>query len=180
MALKRSAWEQVKSGFRIAGTFVLAFSFVAALALSVTLLRLGNDIGVRSAYPFLGAFALLALATVLFYTARIWAKWLLGVLAYCGLRLLFGVPFVFVFGKMPTSELQSAFIIIPAFLISTLLTVRFVNRPPKGAERLGLVFFVVCLVFAMVFQSWAPWVMGIALLAVGNAIHFLTETTEAP
>jgi len=139
MPRKRTVWQQLKSGLRIAGAIVLGFVFFLALWASVAVLTMHNNFAMRGVHPVLGGFGLLVLSTGLFLTTRYWAKWLLAILAFCTCRLLIGVPAVLVLGHMEREDLSTALVMIPALLISTLLALRFLRKPPMGAERIGVV-----------------------------------------
>jgi hypothetical protein len=172
MAKKRTAWEQVKSGFRIAGNILLGFTFFVALSISISFLTLRNNLEHQGAHPLLGGFSLMLLSGVLFLTTQIWARWLFAVFAYSAARLLFGVWFV-TLGTNPRVDPKTAFQAILVVVLSTLATAKFLRRAPLGAERLGLLLFFICLVFAAEYQSLVPWYAGLAILAAGHAIHFL-------
>ena len=172
MTKKRSVWAQVKTGLRIASTLILGFLSFIALYISVSALTgQMNDYGLWI-YQVAGGASLVLLSSILFATTRIWAKWLLGILAYCGVRLTFGVPAILIFGKMPQADLYSALVIIPLFLLSTVLVLRFVNVVARKLERVALVIFVDSLIFACVRQSWVPWLVGLVVLAISEALTF--------
>lgn len=177
MAKKRTALEQVKSGFRIAGTMVLAFFFLVALWASVRFLTLRNNIENKGAHPLLGGLSLLLLSGTLLFTTKSWSRWLFAILAYSAAKLFFGGSF-FAFGAKPRVDLETGAVTVLILVLSTLATAKFVKRAPLGAERPGLVAFLVCLIFAIEYQSWTPWVVGLALLAAGHAIHFFMHTRK--
>jgi hypothetical protein len=111
MAKKRTALEQVKSGFRIAGTIVLAFIFFVALWGSIRFLTLRNNIENQGAHPLLGGLSLLLLSGILLLTTKTWSRWLFVILAYCTARLFFGVWFI-AFGIKPRVDPKTAFLTI--------------------------------------------------------------------
>jgi hypothetical protein len=171
MAKKRTAWEQVTSGFRIAGSMVVGFGLLLALSVSIVFLTLRNNIESQGAHPVLGGASLLLLSTILFLTTRVWASWLLAILAFCALKSL-GFLLLLAFGS-PRIDARTALLTILMFFISAFASIRFVGRAAVGAERLGLVSFLVLLIFAVEFQSWLTWVMAIVILVAGQGIHYL-------
>ncbi len=169
MAKKRSVREQVISGLRIGGLIVLSFAFFAAMVVSASLIT-GREATPSIEQRLLGVLALCVLAGILFLTVHRWTEWLIGILGYCLLRLsgalIFG-PYM----KHPVSRLQAASWIL-YLAVAILLTMRHVRRRPEGAEKFGLVGFVVCVPFAMRLESSKPLLFGLLFLALGE----LTET----
>jgi hypothetical protein len=166
----RSVREQVLSGLRIGGLIVLSFVFFAAMAVSAALIT-GREAAPNIAHRTFGTLALGMLAAILFFTVHHWTKWLIGILAYCLLRLFVGL----IFGpylKHPVSRLQVASWIV-YLAIAALLTMPHIRRRPKGAGRFGLVGFVLCVPFAMILESSKPLVLGLSLLALGELIEAL-------
>jgi hypothetical protein len=172
MVQKRTSWEQVKSGFKIAGSIVLAFSFFIALWSGVRFLTLRNNIENQGTHPLLGGMSILLLCAVLFLTSQIWTKWLLAILVYSAARSL-GLLLLLAFESSPRIDLRSALLVIGMFFVSALASVRFARKTPVGAERLGTVFFLVSLVFAIEFQSWRLWLMAIAIVVAGQGVRLL-------
>jgi hypothetical protein len=161
---KRSGGEQVLSGLRIGGLIVLSFVFFAAMVVSASLIA-GREAAPNASHRTLGTLALVLLAAILFFTVHHWTRWLVGILGYCLLRLLGGL----IFGpymKQPVSRLQVASWML--YLIAILLTMRHVRRRPKGAEKLGLVGFLVSVPFAMILESYKPLLLGLLFLALGE------------
>jgi len=177
MTGKRTAWGQVKSGLRIAGTIVLAFLFFVALWGSVRFLTLRNNVEKQGAHPLLGGLSLLCLSGILLLTTKTWSRWLFAILAYSAAKLFFGVWF-FALGAKPRMDLATGAVIVVVLVCSTLATAKFLTRAPQAAERPGLVAFLICLIFAVEYQSWTPWIVGFALLAAGHAIHFFMHTRK--
>jgi len=166
----RSVREQVLSGLRIGGLIALSFVFFAAMSVSASLIT-GRDAAPSSAQRTLGTLALGVLATILFFTVQHWIKWLIGILGY-GLLRLFGGLIFGPYMRHPVSRLQAAGWIV-YLAIAVLLTVRHIRRRPKGAERFGLVGFVLCVPFAMILESSKPLVLGLSFLALGELIEAL-------
>jgi hypothetical protein len=166
MTRKRTVGEQVASGFRIAGSMVLAFTFIVALIGSTFFLLGLNNAEAQGQHRILGGTALVGLSVLLFLTTRHWAKWLVGIVAYCFAKVLIGTPFFLLSGKTNVAK-QLVFVLIYC-LIAALLTWRHFEREPTGIEKVGLVGFVVCASFAMALQSYLPLLVGLALLAIGE------------
>jgi hypothetical protein len=167
---KRSVREQVLSGLRIGGLIVLSFVFFAAMAVSASLIT-GHEAAPNIAQRTLGTLALGMLAATLFFTVHHWTKWLIGILAYCLLRLFVGLIFA-PYMKHPVSRLHVASWML-YLAIAGLLTMRHTRRRPKGAERFGLVGFVLCVPFAMILESSKPLFLGLSFLALGELIEAL-------
>ena len=164
MTRRRTVAEQVKSGFRIGGLLVLSFLVFVALEGSLTYMT-GQAGSAKGSYRVIGAISSVALIAVLYLTTAYWAKWLLGILGYCFFRML--VPlglatFGYTFRNVSTAQLGAWSLYA---LIGLALTVRYAKRKPRGAEKLGLVSFVVCVSLAMVYSSSIPLFYGLALLA---------------
>ena len=165
---KRSVREQVLSGLRIGGLIVLSFVFFVAMSVSASLIT-GREATPSSAHRTLGTLALGILAAILFFTVHHWTKWLIGILSYCFLRLFMGL----IFGpymKHPVSRLQVASWML-YLAVALLLTMRHVRRRPKGAERFGLIGFVLGVPFAFSFGSPKPLFLGLLLLALGELLE---------
>jgi hypothetical protein len=79
----RSGWEQIKSGFRIAGLLLLVFFIFVGLVASLVYMTGGGD---NASDPPVLVCGLIACAVVvfMFFTTRFWAKWL-----FRGARALF-------------------------------------------------------------------------------------------
>ncbi len=93
MTHKRTVAQQVASGFRIAGSMVLALTFIVAL-IGSTVFFLGlNNIEAQGQHRILGGIALIGLSALLLITTRYWAKWLLGIVGLGFARALIGTPF---------------------------------------------------------------------------------------
>jgi hypothetical protein len=160
----RTVREQVKSGFRIAGAIILSFLVFAGLVISAGYLVTPNNGPPFSKFHLLGGLSLVALATLLFLTTRIWAQWLIGILGYCFLKLLIGGFIVGLDRKIVTFYLLY-------LLAAIALTFRHVRRKPTGTERIGLVGFVVGIAFAMKYESYLPLLVGLALLGCGELVE---------
>ena len=177
MADKRPPLEQVKSGFRIAGTLLLGLSFFLALSMSVGFLTLRNNVETQGAHPIVGGLLLLLLSGILLVTTKVWSRWLFAILAYCAAKLFFAI-WLIALGSSTRLELKGALLLLMFLALSVAGTLKFIQRPPSGAERVGLVGLLICLIFALEYQSWEAWVTGLAILAAGHTIHFFKVTRK--
>lgn len=168
MKNKRSVREQVLSGLRIGGLIVLSFVFFVAMVLTASLI---TGPATNTGYRALGTLALGILVAILFFTDQHWTKWLIGILGYCLVRL-FGGLILGPYMKQPVSRLEVASWMLYV-AIALLLTTRHIGRRPKGAERFGLIGFVLCVPFAMSSESPKPLFVGLSLLALGEFIETL-------
>ena len=172
---ERTIREQVISGLRIAGLLLLGFAFFVAMVVSASLI-LGRENTPSFWHWPLGTFALGILAAVLFFTVRHWTKWLIGILVYCLFRLFAGL----IFGpymRHPVSRLEVASWML-YLAVANLLTMRHVRRRPKGAEKFGLVGFVLCVPFAVSLESPKPLFAGLVCLALGELIETLRRRSH--
>lgn len=172
---QRSVREQILSGLRIGGLIMLGFAFFGAMVVCASLIA-GHEATPNISHRPLGVIALGILAAILFFTVHHWTKWLIGILGYCLLRLFAGL----IFGpymKQPISKLQVASWML-YLAVAILLTMRHVRRHPKGAEKFGLVGFVVSVPFAMSSNSYKPLLLGLSLLAVGELTERLRDWSE--
>jgi hypothetical protein len=169
MSRKRSISEQVKSGCKIAANLFLGFFFLAALLTATAFFSRTNNAETQGAHRILGGAALILLAVILFATSKYWAKWAAGVVLYLYLKswglvlLAVGHPF--------KVDLITALTTIAFFVVSLLVAITFLMRPPAGSERLGLVAMVVCAPFALILHSWVPWLVGVACAVSGQVVH---------
>lgn len=166
MTRKRTVGEQIASGFRIAGSMVLAFAFIVALIGSAVFFLGVNNVEAQGHHRILGGIALIGLSVLLLLTTRYWAKWLLGIFAYCLVRTAFGAPILTLFGNIHVAKGLALIAIYSA--IAVFLTWRHFEREPRGVEKVGLVAFVVCASFAMALQSYVPLLVGLVSLGVGE------------
>jgi len=171
MKERRTVREQVKSGFRIAGSLVLVFCFFAALVASLSYVT-GRADRLMGNHRWLAALVAVALITIMFLTTQYWAKWLVGVLGYCFLRMLAPLFFKLFFGFFRELTFAELLMWTLYSLAAAALTARHVSRAPKGVEKFGLVAFVVCVSLAMVYGS-VPLFYGLGLLATAELIQKL-------
>jgi hypothetical protein len=176
MARKRSIRDQVISGFRIGGLMVLSFAFFGAMVQSARWIVGTFDETPTISQRSLGPVAMLFLTGILFVTVRRWTEWLIGILAYCLLRFSGGLllgPYL----KRPVSRFEVAAWML-YLLVAILLTTRHVQRRPKGAEKIGLVSFVLCLPFALILNASKPLFFGLLLLALGELVEALRRSNR--
>jgi hypothetical protein len=171
---RRSVAEQVKSGFQIAGLMVLAFCSFIAVGIGLQLATGRLDSG-RNDHRFFGAMVVAAMIVFLYGTVRYWARWLVGILVL-SLWRFWGALMFKGFFELPTNVTFSALLAWSLYVLAAfVLTVRHAGRTPNGAEKFGLVSFVVCVALAMVSSSSSPLFYGLGLLAVGELIQRLAS-----
>ncbi len=177
MAKKRTIEEQVRSGFRIAGLILLVFVVFSLLEISLTYaVGLAHpDMGIRRLF---GAVAAVCLMLLMFRTTKYWARWLFAALAYGLLRLTGGL----LFGPYFTKPVARGTIIVWMLYAgaAVALTARYVRRPPRGFERVGLVSFVVGIAVAAVYGSQEPLWVGLATLGLGELMQWLQHKKMHP
>jgi hypothetical protein len=170
MVRSRSVREQVISGFRIAGSLLLAIAVFAALSLGFALIT-QNISPNRQPRVLLGSTLVLLLDAFLFLTARYWAKWLLGVFACGSLRLFVGGILLGPYLSHPIDR-RSAVLWFLYALAASALTVRYLRRQPKRLESIGLVLFVSCIALATVVSSSSTLFAGLAALGVSELLQW--------
>lgn len=172
MADRRTVGEQAKSGLRIAAIMIFVFVFFLALVSSTGYL-VGRNNGEMTGKPHpIGVLILLALAAFLYRTTSYWAPWLFGFLGYGFLRLLIKGLVFGPYLRQPASRTTIIwYLLYTAAAIA--LTIRYASRSPKGTERVGLVSFVVCVPFALEYQSYVPTLIGLGLLGIGELFERL-------
>src|ERR1700733_1671111 len=164
---RRGVGEQVKSGFQIAGLMVLAFFSFIALAVGLRLATGPVDSG-QNDHRLLAAMVVAAMIVFLYATVRYWARWLVGFLVL-SLWRFWGALMFKGFFELPTNVTFTALLAWSLYVLAAFaLTVRHAGRTPNGAEKVGLVSFVVCVALAMVSSSSSPLFYGLGLLAVGE------------
>jgi len=172
---RRTAWEQVKSGFRISGLIVLTFCIFITLVVSLSHVT-GRVDPPRSRNALLGVLSTATLVAVMFQTTRYWAKWLVGILGL-GLFRMWGALMFKGFFELPRNINFTALLAWFLYTAAAVgLTVRHATRPPKGAERFGLTGFVVCVSLAMATGSSSPLFYGLGLLAAGEITQAMVHT----
>ena len=93
------------------------------------------------------------------------ARWILGVGPVENVVCLMFKGFF----ELPTNVTFSALLAWFLYSLAALaLTFRHFGRAPNGAEKFGLVGFVVCVALAMVGNSSSPLFYGLGLLAAGE------------
>lgn len=167
MAKHRTAWEQVKSGLRLAGFLMLVFCFFLALTLSLA--HLTGQVGVSGGrHPALGALSAVTLVVITFKTTQYWAKWIVAILALGAWRLFFALLFKFFYDLPVNLTLRGAATWFAYSVVALILTMRHIRRVPRGAEKAGLVSFVIAVVLAMLQNSPVPLFYGLSLLAMAE------------
>jgi hypothetical protein len=176
--VQSSSWDlaavgvHVKSGFQIAGLTILAFCSFIALGIGLQLATGRVESG-GTDHRLLGAIVVVGMMAFLYGTVRYWARWLVGILVLSLWRLWGGLMFKGFF-ELPTSVTFTALLAWSLYALAAFaLTVRHASRVPVGAEKFGLVCFVVCVALAMVSSSSSPLFYGLGLLAVGELLQRL-------
>ena len=168
MAKHRSVGEQIKSGFRIAGLFILTLCTFIALVASLKFM-IGAASPSSSSHQFLGGLAASIIVLFMFLTVRYWAKWLVAVVAFACARMFMGLLVkVASAGFFVNLSLTQLLTWTSYFLIATLLTARHVRREPIGAESFSLVAFVIGVALADAYNSAVPLFYGLGFLAAGE------------
>jgi len=170
MADKRTVWQQARSGFRLAGFVLLTFA-LCLLFLFSTILLTGRGQNRTPVHELLGGCGLLAIATVMFFSVRYWAKWYFAMLVYISfklsLSLLLGrtpsVPSI----VRPRLEFLEYFIVIVAMAV---LCFRYVDQVLRRIETLGLIALVISFGFSTGRQP---------LPALSNSLTTAPWSTEA-
>lgn len=167
MAEHRTAWGQVKSGFRIASLIVLGFCFF--IALSISLAHLTGQVGSsRARHPVLAVLSTVTLVVIMFTTTQYWARWIVGILALGVWRLFFALLLKFFYDLPVNLTLGEALMWFGYSIAALMLTMRHTRRSPRRAEKAGLVLFVIAAVLAMLHNSPVPLFYGLSLLAVAE------------
>ncbi len=153
--------EQVKSGFRLAGSLLLTLAFVYALLLCAGFL-VGKGEYNRPIYRVAGACGLVALSIIMFMTVRHWVGWFIGALGYFVLKTAFAL--------LLGSSLVRPWLWFSEFALllglAILLCLRYASRMPQKIEAVGLVGLVLALSFALVCNSNTPILFGVAVLSL--------------
>jgi hypothetical protein len=153
---------------------VLAFCFFVALVAGLEFM-IGRADPSRGHHPLLGAGLTAALVFVLFKTTRYWAKWLIGILGLCVLRIFYALVFK-AFYELPRNfSLREGLAWLGYLLAAFALTARHASRTPRGAEKLGLVSFVVCIAMAIALNNYTALLYGLGLLAVTEILQRLAS-----
>jgi hypothetical protein len=151
---------------------VLAFCSFIAVGIGLQLATGRLDSG-RNDHRLLGAVVVAAMIVFLYGTTRYWARWLVGILVL-SLWRFWGALMFKGFFELPRNVTFRALLAWFLYVLAAFaLTVRHAGRPPSGAEKFGLVSFVVCVALAMVSGSSFPLFYGLGLLAVGELVQRL-------
>lgn len=146
---------------------VLAFCSFIALAVGLRLATGPVESG-RNDHRLLGVIVVAVIVPFLYGTVRYWARWLVGFLGLGLWRMWYALMFKGFF-ELPTNVTFSALLAWFLYSLAALaLTFRHFSRAPNGAEKFGLVGFVICVALAMVSSSSFPLFYGLGLLAAGE------------
>jgi hypothetical protein len=166
----RTIAEQIQSGFRITGWFLLAMALIA-FVLGSTAVLLGKSGYAPHFHRILGLCGLLAASTAMFVTARRWAKWLVGLLGY----LILKTAFVLFRGSPPSGAPINRVELLESLVdlvLAMVLCVRYVTHAPRPLEAAALVGLVVASSFSVISESSLPGVAGVTGLGLSQIAHF--------
>jgi hypothetical protein len=171
---ERTAGEQVKSGFRLAGWVLLTLAFIYALLLCAGFL-VGKPEYTQPIYRVVGAFGLMTMSIVMFATVRHWVRWFLGALGYLVLKTAFAL-------LLGSSLVRPRLWFIEFALLlgfAVVLCARYVRRKPDKLEAAGLVGLVLALTFTLVRDSNTPVLFGVVALASIQLAHSRKRQTTS-
>jgi hypothetical protein len=172
---RRSVWEQVKSGFRIAGLLLLVVFTFIGLSASLKYVVGGGDNARDPAVLVCGLIAC-AIVVFIFFTTRFWAKWLFAVLAFWFAKTFWLVVLgIFSAGMLKNTSIFQVGLWVWYVFAAAGLTFRYTKRNPVGAERLGLVAFVFCVALAPAYGGSVPLLYGLGLLGVSELGQWLVS-----
>jgi len=172
----RTVRDQIKSGVRIGLLLVLGIVFVGALLATFSYLAAKDDPAASVSRRLIAGPILAVLAAILSLTTKYWAKWLVGILGLCCVRI-FGAIF---FGPYLSAPIdRTTALVWFAYLAAALtVTARHVSRKPRGFERLGLVSFVLCLSAASAYGPRKVLFVGLVLLGSSELAQRLLGTAK--
>jgi len=163
---RRTAGEQVKSGFRIAGLVLLTLVLVGAMLKSAAFVARAES-SPQLSHQILGSVALIAISVLMFFTVRYWAKWFAVFLVWAVIRFAFRVRLsAHIVAPWWIPELL---LILTAFFILSIEPVW--RRDPFELESIALILVVVSMSFATVLASFVPLFAALITLA---AVRFIT------
>ena len=151
----RSDVEQVKSGFRRAGSWVLAIVWLGCVAGGIAILS-------DPAYsPRVLGWILLAVSAVVFaVTMNRWKKVFPGLMAYAAVNSFFSIFSGHVTNNLAVSISRHEAIACTVFFLgSVALSLRFMSDPLVPLDRVALFIFVFCIFW----QAAAPRSEALAL-----------------
>ncbi len=172
---ERPIGEQVRSGFRLVGWFLLALGF-AFIVFGSTAFFLGKSDFNGTIYRLLGACGLVTTSTVMFITVRHWVKWFVGALGYLALKAI--LAFLLGFTPSVPSIVRPRLLFLELTILATvaiLLCARYLTHIPHRVERAGLVGLVLAISFATVCDSAVPLFVGVAILGLLQLAHRSTH-----
>ena len=162
---RRTAGEQVRSGFQIAGLVLLTLVLVGAMLKSAAFVA-GTDSNPQLSHRILGGATLAAVSVLMFFTVRYWAKWFATFLVWAVTR--------FAFKSSLSSHIVGGWWIPELLLVLTALFILSIEpvwrRDPSKIEAIALVLVVLSLSFATVLASFNPLFAGLITLAGARVI----------
>lgn len=165
---RRTAGEQVKSGFQIAGLILLTLLLVGVMLKSAAFVA-GTDGNPQLSHRILGGATLIVISVLMFFTVRYWAKWFATFLLWAVIRFAFRVRL--------SSHIAAPWWIPGLLLVLTALFILSIElvwrRDPFKLETIALILVVVSLSFATVLASFNPLFAGLITLAGARLITWI-------
>jgi hypothetical protein len=161
---KRTVGEQIKSGVRLAGFFLLSLVLVWVMTASTALL-LGKNANPDTWLRLFGAGGLIAVSILMYFTSRYWAKWFAATLAWATLRWALRAPLFASLSGWSILELLALLATLFALSVGPAM-----RRTPEKVESIGLIGALLSLSFASVLASYTPLFIGIAVLGLARWI----------
>ncbi len=172
---KRPPLEQVKSGFRIVGRMLAVFSVALGFLIGcrkIQIPQLPHD-------PLIGIIIVVLSVGIMIATARYWAAWFFGLVAYCAWRFLSR-------GFFLASVSHTSMLLMAGSFAGTLamafLTYRFTSKryTVTALDRATLVIATICLLLTIVFfadtyRSAVVFSVGVVALFVSWLAHRISK-----
>src|SRR5258707_418823 len=159
MATNRTVGQQVRSGLRLAGFVLLTIALYFLLIYS-TILLAGKNQNSTELHRVLGGCILLALATLMFFSIRHWAKWFVAIIGY----LILKTSVSFLLGRTPSvpSIARPRLIFLEyllTFVAAGTIFFKFFRQVPRKIDTLALVAFFTFVGFSYLSNTLPPLVV---------------------
>jgi hypothetical protein len=171
----RPVGEQILSGVRLTGCGLLFIALLFLLLASTGSLA-GQGDYTQPIHRILAGWVLLAISILLFITARIWARFLAGLLLFVSgkgaLAVLFG------FSASVPSIRRPRLVFLEYLVVSVfaaILCSRYLKHTPNTAEAVGLVGVVIGICFSMAWDSNLPVLAGATVLGLIQLAHGIRQ-----
>lgn len=166
---QRTVGEQIKSGFQLAGWFLLTLALLYLLLGSTSLVLDRSDhhsLVLRAT----GTCGLVAISVLLFVSIHYWAKWFVGFLG------LYALKAAFVLILHPKSlYLQFSLLLAPAFVLCARCVL---NDIPNSIEKLGFVLLALTIGFTLVLDSTIPMLVGVLTFAAIELVSYTLKRKD--